>query len=187
MGRGVRGQGNLLPHSRIVGVLASLSIGNTPMPARTRTDTASRLVRASPGAIYHAFIDAASLGRWLAPQGMHARIEHFEPVIGGSYRIVLSYDDPAGAPGKATADSDVAEGRFVDLVPCERIVWEVSFPSDDPAFAGTMTMAWRLDEVRGGTEVTIHCENVPAGIGKEDHDAGLRSTLENLAHFVEAA
>ena len=118
------------------------------MPACTRTDTASRLVRASPGAIYHAFIDAASLSRWLAPQGMHARIEHFEPVIGGSYRIVLSYDDPAGAPGKATADSDVAEGRFVDLVPCERIVWEVSFPSDDPAFAGTMPMAWRLDEVR---------------------------------------
>lgn len=157
------------------------------MPGSTRTDTASRVIRASPGAIYNAFVDAASLARWLAPQGMQARVEHFEPHAGGSYRIVLTYDDPAGAPGKATADSDVAEGRFVALVPCERIVWEVAFPSDDPAFAGTMTMAWQFVGVRDGTEVTIHCENVPAGISKQDHDVGLRSTLENLAHFVETA
>ena len=27
----------------------------------------------------------------------------------------------------------------------------------------------------------------PAGIGKADHDAGLRSTLENLARFIENA
>lgn len=157
------------------------------MPARNRIDTASRVIRASPGAIYHAFVDAASLGRWLAPQGMQARVERFEPVVGGSYCIVLTYDDPAGAPGKATADSDVAEGRFVALEPGERIVWEVGFASDDPAFAGTMTMSWRFKEVRDGTEVTILCENVPAGIRKEDHDVGLRSTLENLARFIETA
>ncbi|MET3549076.1 hypothetical protein ABID47_005708 [Paenibacillus favisporus] len=34
-------------------------------------------------------------------------------------------------------------------------------------------------------EVTIVCENVPAGIRKEDHDVGLRSTLENLALYTE--
>jgi uncharacterized protein YndB with AHSA1/START domain len=157
------------------------------MPARTRTDTASRVIRASPGVIYHAFVDAASLAKWLAPQGMQARIERFEPVVGGSYRIVLTYDDPAGAPGKAMADSDVAEGRFVTLEPGERIVWEVGFESEDPAFAGTMTMSWRLKEVRDGTEVTILCENVPTGIRKEDHDVGLRSTLENLAKLIESA
>lgn len=158
------------------------------MPSATRTDTASRTIRASPGAIYRAFVAPTSLAVWLPPEGMTARIERFEPHIGGSYRIVLTYDDPGDAtPGKATEDSDVAEGRFVALVPGERIVWEVAFPSEDPAFAGTMTMSWRLKEVRDGTEVTILCENVPAGIRKEDHDVGLRSTLENLAHFVEMA
>ncbi|WID94458.1 SRPBCC family protein [Bosea vestrisii] len=157
------------------------------MPAETRTDTASRLIKASPGAIYNAFVDPATLGRWLPPQGMRAKIERFEPHPGGSYRMVLTYDDPAGAPGKASADSDIVEGRFVALVPGERIVWEVGFVSDDPAFAGTMTMSWRFKEVRDGTEVTILCENVPAGNGKEDHDAGLRSTLENLARFIETA
>ena len=157
------------------------------MPAETRTDTASRLVKASPGAIYNAFVDPAALARWLPPKGMRAKIERFEPRPGGSYRMVLTYDDPAGAPGKASVDSDIVEGRFVALEPRERIVWKVGFVSDNPAFAGTMTMSWRFKEVRDGTEVTILCENVPAGIGKEDHDAGLRSTLENLARFIETA
>jgi uncharacterized protein YndB with AHSA1/START domain len=157
----------------------------TGMAGKTRTDTASRLVKASPGAIYNAFVDPATLGRWLPPQGMRAKIERFEPHPGGSYRMVLTYDDPAGAPGKASADSDIVAGRFVALEPGERIVWEVGFVSDDPAFAGVMTMTWSLKPGVAGTEVTILCENVPAGIGKEDHDAGLRSTLENLAAFTE--
>ncbi|WP_186417623.1 SRPBCC family protein [Bosea sp. CS1GBMeth4] len=157
------------------------------MAGESRTDTASRLVKASPGAIYNAFADPTALGRWLPPKGMRARIERFEPRPGGSYRLVLTYDDPSGAPGKAAADSDIVEGRFLALEPGERIVWEVGFVSDDPAFAGTMTMTWRFKEVRDGTEVTILCENVPAGIRKEDHDAGLRATLENLASFVEEA
>lgn len=157
------------------------------MAGETRTDTASRAIKASPGAIYNAFADPAALASWLPPQGMRARIERFEPHPGGRYRLVLTYDDPSGAPGKATADSDIVEGRFLALEPGERIVWEVGFVSDDPAFAGTMTMTWRFKEVRDGTEVTILCENVPAGIRQEDHDAGLRSTLENLARFVEEA
>lgn len=157
------------------------------MAGATRTDTASRLVKASPGAVYNAFVDPAVLSRWLPPHGMRARIERFEPHPGGSYRMVLTYDDPAKASGKATGDSDIIEGRFVALNPGERIVWEVGFVSDDPAFAGTMTVTWRFKEVRDGTEVNILCENVPAGIGKDDHDAGLRSSLENLARFIESA
>lgn len=158
------------------------------MPSQTRTDAASRTIRASAGAIYRAFVDPTSLAAWLPPKGMSARIERFEPQIGGSYRIVLSYDEPGdAAPGKASADTDIVEGRFTALVPSERIVWEVAFLSDDPAFAGTMTMTWRLKELRDGTEVTILCENVPTGIRKGDHETGLRSTLENLAKFVETA
>jgi hypothetical protein len=61
----------------------------------------------------------------------------------------------------------------------------VEFESDDPAFAGTMKMTWSLAPVAEGTEVTVVCENVPNGIRKEDHDTGLRSTLENLASFTE--
>jgi hypothetical protein len=73
----------------------------------------------------------------------------------------------------------------VELIPNERIVQLVIFESDDPAFAGEMRMTWCLSPAAVGTEVSITCENVPEGIRKEDHDAGLRSALENLAKFVE--
>ncbi len=48
-----------------------------------------------------------------------------------------------------------------------------------------MTMTWNLAAVPEGTKVAILCENVPEGIRQEDHDAGLRSTLENLAPYTE--
>jgi len=86
--------------------------------------------------------------------------------------------------GKATADSDVVEARFVDIVAGERLVQAVDFVSDDPAFSGTMTMAWELAAVDGRTRVDIRAEHVPVGISAEDHAAGLRSSLENLAAYV---
>jgi uncharacterized protein YndB with AHSA1/START domain len=79
----------------------------------------------------------------------------------------------------------VVEGRFLEVVQNERIVQLVTFASDDPAFAGEMKMTWALSSAAGGTSVSIICENVPDGIGQEDHIAALRSTLDNLATLVE--
>ncbi|MEW5716893.1 SRPBCC domain-containing protein [Pseudomonas sp. SB113] len=45
-------------------------------------------------------------------------------------------------------------------------------------------MTWSVKPVDGGTEVSLICENVPAGIRAEDHAEGLSSTLDNLAAFV---
>lgn len=100
--------------------------------------------------------------------------------------MALTYrDENHPNAGKFSDDTDMVQGRFVELIPNEQIVQLVTFESDDPAFAGEMRMTWSLSAVAGGTAVSITCENVPAGIGKEDHDMGLRSTLENLARFVE--
>ena len=35
-----------------------------------------------------------------------------------------------------------------------------------------------------GTEMVIICKNVPAEIRQEDHDAGMQSTLANLAKLL---
>jgi uncharacterized protein YndB with AHSA1/START domain len=151
-----------------------------------RTDTGSRIIKASPQAIYNAFVDPASLAIWLPPKGMKGTFERFEPRPGGRYRMTLTYETPDPAtPGKSAADADVVEGKFIELVPGKRIVQQADFVSDDPAFAGTMTMTWSLVTVPGGTEVTIIADNVPDGISKADHDAGMQSSLANLARFVE--
>ncbi len=140
---------------------------------------------APPGRVWAALVDPEALLAWLPPGGMTARFERFDARPGGSYRMVLTYSDASGAPGKATADSDVVEARFVDIVPGERVVQAVDFVSDDPAYAGTMTMTWEVAAVEAGTRVDIVAEDVPDGISAEDHAAGLSSSLANLADYVE--
>ena len=150
-----------------------------------RTDSASRVIAAPPGQVYAALVDREALTAWLPPDGMTARFERFDPRPGGSYRLVLTYDDASHTAGKATADSDIVEARYVDIVPDVSVVQAVDFVSDDPAFAGTMTMTWKVTAVDGGTRVDITAEDVPDGISAEDHAKGLASSLANLAEHVE--
>jgi uncharacterized protein YndB with AHSA1/START domain len=155
------------------------------MPNTQRIDAASRVIKASRQAIYRAFLNPDALVKWLPPEGMTGRLYEFDPRDGGSYRMALIYERGPSVRGKTSEDTDVIEGRFLELVPDERVVQVVKFRSDDPAFAGEMRITWSLSSAPDGTIVTIACENVPEGIRPEDHDAGLRSTLENLAQFVE--
>jgi uncharacterized protein YndB with AHSA1/START domain len=154
----------------------------------SRIDSASRLIRADAAAIYQAYVDPAALVKWLPPTGMNGRIEAFDARIGGDYRIVLTYDNAErDGHGKATDDTDVVHGRFLELVPNRRIVQSVRFESPDPRFAGEMKMTWRLEPGPHGTTVLITAENVPEGIAPADHIAGFTATLENLASFVEGS
>lgn len=150
-----------------------------------RTDTASRNIQVPPQAIYRAYMDPKALVAWLPPKGMEGRIDAFEARVGGIYRMTLTYIGSDHPTGKSSENADVAQGEFLELVPDKRIVQRIVFDSEDPAFAGAMIMTWHLDEVPGGTEVTIVCENVPEGIRQEDHEAGMSSTLANLAAFLE--
>jgi len=148
-----------------------------------RTDRASRVIDASVDRVFEALIERDALLAWLPPEGMTAVFERFDPRPGGSYRLVLTYNDP-NARGKTSADSDVVEARFVDIVANERVVQAVDFVSDDPAFAGTMTMTWSVRAVDGGTLVEITAEAVPDGISAAAHAAGMSSSLEKLARHL---
>lgn len=150
-----------------------------------RTDSASRIIAAPPEQVFAALVDADSLAAWLPPEGMSGRFERFDARPGGSYRLVLTYEDRSTAAGKATSDTDIVEGRFVEIVPGVRIVQAVDFVSDDPAYAGTMTMTWEVRAVDAGTRVEIRADDVPDGISAEDHAAGLASSLANLAVHLE--
>lgn len=150
----------------------------------SRTDSAALGVDAGPLEVYAALVDPAARASWLPPEGMSGVVEEWDARVGGSYRMVLTYADASGSPGKSSADADVVEARFVRLDPGERVVEAVHFASADPAFAGTMTMSWTLDPEGGRTIVTVTAEDVPPGIDADDHAVGLRSSLEQLAAFV---
>lgn len=158
-------------------------------PSSGATTRVSRVIKADRSVIYRAFLSADAVAAWLAPDTMTATVHAFEPRAGGILHMSLTYpavdQTPDGLGGKSSADTDTFRGRFVELLPDEKIVWLTEFESADPAFAGAMTLNWSFAEVAGGTDVTVVCENVPSGIRPEDNKAGSRSTLEKLAAFVE--
>lgn len=151
-----------------------------------RIDRSARVIAAPLESIYNALVDPEQLLAWLPPSGMSGTFEHFDGRPGGSYRLVLTYEDSSGAQGKATDDTDVVEARFVEMVPCARVVQAVDFVSEDPDFAGTMTMTWTVSAVESGTQVDVVAENVPDGISAEEHAEGLASSLANLAALLES-
>lgn len=150
-----------------------------------RRDTASRIVNADANTVWNAFSNAESLMAWLPPGTMTGRALEYDFRVGGRYRIELRYDASSGpGPGKSTSMTDVSMGHFWEIDPERRIVQTVEFESDDASFAGEMLMTWSFDPVPDGTRVTITADHVPPGISAEDHDAGLRASLDNLAAYV---
>lgn len=191
----------ILTNDVMVQALPEVEADRTPIPDRSagaepwgcghtmssmaRTDIASRVIAAPRERVYAALVDPDALVAWLPPNGMTGRFERFDARPGGSYRMVLTYADAWAARGKATADSDIVEARFVDMVPGVRVVQAVDFLSDEPGYAGTMTMTWEVARVGAGTRIEIRAANVPDGISAEDHAAGLASSLANLAAYLE--
>jgi hypothetical protein len=116
---------------------------------------------------------------------MTGEVLHFDFREGGSYRMRLTYAAPGAARGKTSSEADEVEVGIARIESGRRIEQEVTFVSDDPAFAGVMRMIWTFEPSGAATRVTIRAEEVPVGIGREDHEAGLRSTLDNLARHVE--
>jgi len=149
-----------------------------------RTDRAELFIAAPRGRIYSALLDPAALESWLPPNNMRGRVLSFDARPGGGFRMELTYLD--SSQGKSSEHSDITEVTFVELLSGERVVQQVVFDSEDPAFAGTMTMTWSLSEVPTGTVVEVRADDVPPGISPSDHAIGLATSLDNLSAYVVA-
>jgi len=70
---------------------------------------------------------------------MKGHVHAFDPRLGGTFRMSLAYEDLAASrAGKTTENTDTFRGRFVELVPDERIVEVFEFESEVPGLAGEM-------------------------------------------------
>ncbi|MEU0807547.1 SRPBCC family protein [Streptomyces sp. NPDC005970] len=145
----------------------------------------SRHVNAPRSAVYRALVDADAIARWRVPAGMSGQVHEFEACEGGRFRISLTYDVPGGV-GKSDTHTDTYHGRFMRLVPDERVVEVFEFETADPAFGGVMTMTTTLTEADGGTDVRVVHEGLPDGVSAADNETGTRMALDNLARLVEA-
>src|SRR5262245_23510324 len=149
----------------------------------TRT---AKVIRATPEKIYAAFMNPDVLLAWLPPGDMTGEMHAFDARVGGGYRMSLFYPPTERTRrGKTSEREDMVTVRFVELAPPRRIVQTVNFHSTDSTFLGEMTMVWTFEESAGGTEVAVACKNLPPGLRAEDHEAGSRLSLEQLARRFE--
>lgn len=151
---------------------------------RVRSTRVSRHVKAPRARVYAALIDANAVARWKVPEGMTCRVHEFEGREGGTIRISLTYDTSSDA-GKTTAHTDTYRGRFVQLVPNERVVEVDEFETADPALRGEMKITISLVDSDGGTDVLGVHEGLPPGVSIADNQAGWQSSLARLAALVE--
>lgn len=144
----------------------------------------SRRVRAPRAAVYRALLDADSVAKWRAPEGMTTEVHEFDSREGGRFRVSLIYEAPTGT-GKSGARTDTYHGHFERLVPDEQVVEVIEFETADPTMRGTMTMTTTLSDVEGGTEVLMVHAGVPDAVPAADNEMGTRMSLDNLARLVE--
>jgi uncharacterized protein YndB with AHSA1/START domain len=116
---------------------------------------------------------------------MTSEVHELEPREGGAIRISLTYDAP-DRTGKTSGRTDTYRGRFVELVPDERVVEVDEFETADPALRGEMTSTIELRDADGGTELVAVHEGLPPGVAPADNEAGWREALDRLAALLES-
>ncbi len=142
-------------------------------------------VKAPRAAVYAALLDPDAVASWRVPTGMTSEVHEFDPREGGRFRISLTYT-AATATGKTSASTDTFHGRFVRLVPHERVVELIEFETTDPDLSGEMTVTTALADAGNGTDVVVTYEGLPRGVSAEDNETGTRMALAKLAALVEA-
>ena len=142
----------------------------------------SQWVAASVERVYAAFVVPEQLLAWLPPEGMTGRMRRFDE---HGYEMSLYYGTPSY--GKTAAGEDRVRVRVELREPPFRLVETAIFESADPAFQGEMRMVTTLQALDGGTLVTLVHENLPPGVREVDDEEGARSSLGQLARFVEGA
>ncbi len=134
-----------------------------------------RVLRSSPEKVYRAFLDADAQAKWLPPYGFTCRVHHLEAKIGGTFK--MSFTNFGSGKGHSFG------GRYLELVPHERIVYTDKF--DDPNLPGELKVTVLLKKIMCGTELNITQEGIPDVIPAEMCYLGWQESLMQLAKLVE--
>jgi uncharacterized protein YndB with AHSA1/START domain len=134
-----------------------------------------RVIPTSPEKVYRAFLEADALAKWLPPNGFTCTVHHFEPSVGGKFKMSFR--------NFTTGNSHSFGGKYHELVPGQRLRYTDTF--DDPNLPGEMEVVVSLTKVSVGTEVEITQSGIPDVIPREACYLGWQESLRNLQKLVE--
>jgi uncharacterized protein YndB with AHSA1/START domain len=133
----------------------------------------TRRIKATPKAIYDAWLDPATIARFMAG-GADQRVTEAatDPRAGGRFRIVMTSD-------KAI----LHEGTYLDLVPHSliRFTWASPYSPADSE------VTIRLAPVANGTEITLTQVKFLSEGARDGHKGGWTQILDRLATLMAEA
>ena len=141
----------------------------------TGTVNLHRVFRAPPQRVYHAFLNAEALAKWLPPYGFTCKVHHLEAKIGGSFRMSFT--------NFSSGSEHAFSGEYLELIPNVKLRYTDRF--DDPNLPGVLEVTVTLTEVSCGTDIAIQQTGIPAAIPVESCYLGWQESLAQLATLVE--
>jgi uncharacterized protein YndB with AHSA1/START domain len=102
---------------------------NTTMTTpSTNTVRLHRVLRAKPGKVYRAFLDADAMAKWLPPYGFTCKVHHMDAKVGGTFKITFT--------NFSTGNGHSFGGTYLEIKANELLRYTDTF--DDPGLPGQM-------------------------------------------------
>lgn len=134
-----------------------------------------RVLRATPGRVYRAFLSPDALVKWLPPHGFTAKVHSMKEGVGGGYHMSFT--------NFGSQKSHSFSATYVELKPNELIRYTNQF--DDPNMPGEMTVTVEIKPVLCGTDLKIVQSGIPDAIPAEFCYLGWQESLTLLTQLVE--
>ncbi len=177
--------------SLLIAALAGPALAQAP--AGTPGDiVVTRTIDAPPERVWRALTDCEQVMRWWGPNGFTSPSCRIDLKEGGRFVWHMRAPKPMGGGDFYSA------GTYTRIVPGERIEFDQHLSDVDgqpvdpavygmtPDFPKTVTSAWVIRPVDGGTELVATERGWTPGPMHDMSEQGLKQTLDKLEKVVEA-
>lgn len=139
--------------------------------------TITRTLNAPRELVFACWTQTKHLARWGgAPEGMTAEVAIKEIRTGGRYRVTLHHEN---------GDSFTVQGKYLEVVKPERLVFTHSWVGDDDRPGPEMLVTITFSEVDGRTKMTLKQEGFSSVESRDGHKLGWISQMDRFATYVD--
>lgn len=119
--------------------------------------------------VFSALTNPSIIEKWFCPEGMKAKVDEWQPSVGGNLQISLSDGE----------DEYVSSGKFLEVIPSHKMVFTYGWAEEEADQIETIVTI-ELRNLDDGTDVHLTQEGIDLDEA-EDLKVGWLSALSNLA------